>query len=92
MFQDSANNIDKLTTSIFISFIRKCNDNVVHTLKVHFFPNEKPWINTEVGAKLKDRDSAHRAITDNPEATAEDRSKYNKSKGQEGRILLRRLH
>jgi hypothetical protein len=49
-------------------------------MKVFCFPNQKPWINTEVCAKLKDRATTHRAIAGNPEATAEDRNKYKKSR------------
>ena len=41
----SANNMNGLTTSI-TGFIRKCY--VVPTENVHCFPNENPWINTEV--------------------------------------------
>ena len=38
-------------------------------------PQLKALINTEAGAKIKDRDTPHRAIADNPGATAEDRNK-----------------
>jgi hypothetical protein len=48
-------------------------------VKIRCFTNQKPWIHTEVGAKLKDRATSYRAITGNPEATAEDTNKYNKS-------------
>ena len=70
MFRYSADSIDKLTTSIN-GFIRKYISDVVPTVTVHF-PNQKPWINTEVGAKLKNRFTAQRAIAANTEATAED--------------------
>jgi hypothetical protein len=79
MFWDSADNIDVLTTSV-LGFIRKCIGDVVPTARVRCFPNQKPWINTEVGSKLKDRATIHRAISDNPEATAEDRNYYLKSR------------
>ena len=44
----AADNIGELTTSI-TRFIRKCIADVVHPVKVRCFPNQKPWINTEVG-------------------------------------------
>ena len=72
MFPDSANNIE-LSTAV-TSFIRKCIGDVVPT--VNILPQSKPWINTEVGAILKDRATTHRAIADNPEATAKDRNKF----------------
>jgi hypothetical protein len=45
-------------------------------VKVLCFPNQKPCINTKIGTKLKDRATTHKAISDNPEAKAEDRNKY----------------
>ena len=71
MFLDSADTIDELTISV-TAFLRKCIGNVLPTVKVHSFPNQKHCINFEVGAELKDRAIAHRAITDNPKAMAED--------------------
>jgi hypothetical protein len=68
MFRDSANTIDELTTSI-TGFIRKCIEDVVPTVRVRCFPNQKAWINTEFGAKLQSRATAHRNIADNPDAT-----------------------
>ena len=64
MFRDSANNINELTTSA--GFLMKCIGDVVPTVKVHCFSNQKPWINAEVGAKIKDRATAHSAIAGNP--------------------------
>lgn len=53
MFRESADNTDELTNSV-TGFMRKCIGNVVPTMKVRCFPNQKPWINTEVGAKVND--------------------------------------
>jgi hypothetical protein len=50
-------------------------------------PKSKPWINTEVGAILKDRATTHRAIIDNPEATVKDRNKYKKSRYDLHRVI-----
>ena len=60
---DSADSRDEQTTSV-TSFIRKCIGDVVPTVKFRCFLNQKPLINTEAGAKLKDK-----AIADNSEAT-----------------------
>ena len=71
----SADKIGKLTPSV-TGFMRKCIVDVVPTVKVRCFPNQKPWINTEVGAMLKDRATA---IADYPDSMAEDRNMYKKS-------------
>jgi hypothetical protein len=75
MFRDSNYNIDELTTSIS-GFIVKCIGDVAPSGKVRCFLNRKPWINSELGTKIKDRATAQKAIT---EAMAEDRNKYKKS-------------
>ena len=80
--------IDEITTSV-TGFIRKCIGDVVPTVRVCCFPNQTPWINTEVGAKLKDKTTTHRAITDNPDATAEDRNKYKKARYDLHRVIKR---
>ncbi|XP_045079319.1 lipoma-preferred partner [Coregonus clupeaformis] len=90
MFSDSAANIDELTTSV-TGFIRTCIGDVVPTVKVRCFPNQKSWINTEFGTKLKDRASTHRAIADNPKATAEDRNKYKESPYELRRVIKQPL-
>ena len=87
MFWDNADNIE-LTTSLN-GFIRNCIGFVIPSVKVCCFPNQKTWINTEVHAKLKNRATLHRAITDNPEAKAEDRNKYKKSCYDFRRVIKR---
>lgn len=82
IFWDSAENIDGLKISV-TSFITKCIDDVVPTVKSGCFPNPKPWINTEVRAKLKDKADTHKAIIANLEAlfktlfNAYKKSRYN---------------
>jgi hypothetical protein len=78
MFRDSTYNIDELSTSV-TCYIGKYIGDVVPTVRVRCFPNQKPWINTKVGTKLKSRASAHSAIVDEPDATAKDRNKYKKA-------------
>ena len=80
MFWDSADNIDEWTTSV-TGFIIKFIGNVLPTQRV------KPWLNTKVGAKLKERATAHSAIVDNPEATAEDRNKNKKVRYDLRRVI-----
>jgi hypothetical protein len=86
MLWDSADNIEELTTSV-TGFIRKCIGDL--SPQIRCFPNQKPWINTKVGTKLKDRATAHRAIADNPEATAEDRIKVKRSHNDLSRVIKR---
>ena len=52
MFQDSSNGIEDYTTSV-ISFINKCIDDVVPTVTVRTYPNQKPWITGNIRIKLK---------------------------------------
>ena len=62
--RDSSDGIEEYTTSV-TGFI-KCIDDVVPTVTVHTFPNQKPWItgNTE----LKGRAAAFKVRDSNPEA------------------------
>ena len=70
---------DEQTTSIS-GFIRKCIIKFFPTVKVRCFPNQKHWIHIEVCGMLKDRATTHRAVTANPEATAQDTNTYKKSR------------
>jgi hypothetical protein len=63
MFRDSSDGIEEYTTSV-IAFINKCIDDVVPTVTVRTYPNQKPWITgnnrTEQKARaavIKERDS-----------------------------------
>ncbi|KAI4891474.1 hypothetical protein NFI96_005401 [Prochilodus magdalenae] len=46
--------IDSIT-----SYISKCTDDIVPKINVRTFPNQKPWINTEVQAKQRARTTAY---------------------------------
>ncbi|KAI4898534.1 hypothetical protein NFI96_016280 [Prochilodus magdalenae] len=60
MFRDAAGtNLNEYTDS-FTSYISKCTDDIVPKLSVRTFPNQKPWINTEVQAKLRAQTTAYR--------------------------------
>ena len=56
MFCDSSNGIEEYTTSV-TSFINKCIDDVVPTVTVRTYPNQKPWITGNIHTKLKERDT-----------------------------------
>ncbi|KAI3359191.1 hypothetical protein L3Q82_002720 [Scortum barcoo] len=46
-------------TDVVIGYIGKCIDDVVPRITVQTFPNQKPWVNGEVRAKLKARTDAY---------------------------------
>ena len=50
MFRDSSNGIE-YTTSV-ISFINKCIDDVIPTVTVRTYPNQKPWITGKIRIEL----------------------------------------
>jgi hypothetical protein len=52
MFQDSANGIEEYTTSV-IGFINKSIDDVVPTVTVRTYSNQKPWITGNIRTELK---------------------------------------
>ncbi len=42
-------------------FIRKCTDDVVPTKTIRIYPNQKPWINSDVRSALSARTSAFKS-------------------------------
>ncbi len=42
-------------------FIRKCIDDVVPTKTIRIYPNQKPWINSDVRSALSARTSAYKS-------------------------------
>ncbi|KAI3376660.1 hypothetical protein L3Q82_016479 [Scortum barcoo] len=52
-------NINTYTDDAVIGYIGKCIDDVVPRITVRTFPNQKPWVNGEVRAKLKARTDAY---------------------------------
>ena len=61
MFWDSSNGIEEYTTSV-ISFINKCVADVVPTVTVRTYPNQKPWI-----TELKGRAADFKELDSNPD-------------------------
>ena len=66
MFRDSSNGIEEYTTSV-ISFINKCIEDVVPTVTERTYPNQKPWITSNLCIELKTRAAAFKGDT-NPNA------------------------
>ena len=54
MFQDSSGGIEEYTTSV-TGFINKCINDVVPTVSVRTYPNQKPWITGNIRTELKAR-------------------------------------
>jgi hypothetical protein len=53
MFQvASENNIDEYTDTV-TEFIRKCIGDVIPTVTIKTYPNQKPWIGGSIRATLK---------------------------------------
>ena len=64
MFRDSSNGIEEYTTSV-IGFIN--NDDIVPTVTIRTYPNQKPWITGNIRTKLKGRSAAFKVRESNPE-------------------------
>ena len=54
MFPDSSDGIEEYTTSV-TGFINKCINEVVPTVTVFTYPNQKPWITVNIRIELKAR-------------------------------------
>ena len=52
MFWDSSGGIEEYTTSV-IGFINKCIDDVVPTVTLRTYPNQKPWNTGNIRIELK---------------------------------------
>jgi hypothetical protein len=62
----SSNGIEEYTTSV-TGFINKCIDDVIPTVTVHPYPNQKPWITDNIHTELKGRAAAFKERDSNPE-------------------------
>ena len=62
----SENNID-IYTDMVTEFIRKCIVDVIPTVTIKTYPNQKPWIDGSIRTKLKARTTAfnHGKVTGN---------------------------
>ena len=67
MFQDSSDDIEEYTTSV-TGFINKCIEDVVPTVTVRIYPNQKSWITGNIRTELKGTADAFKVRDSNPEA------------------------
>ena len=67
MFRDSSDGIEEYTTSV-IGFFNKCINDVVPTVTVRTYPNQKPWITCNICTVLKARAAPFKERDSNPEA------------------------
>ncbi len=56
----SEDDIDAYSDTV-TCFIRKCIDDVVPTKTIRIYPNQKPWINSDVRSALSARTSAYKS-------------------------------
>ena len=57
MFRDSFDGIEKYTTSV-TGFFNKCIDDVIPTVTVRTYPNQRPWITGNIRTELIGRAAA----------------------------------
>jgi hypothetical protein len=67
MFWDSSDDIKEYTTSV-TGFINKCIKDVVPTVTVCTYPNQKPCITGNIRTELKGRAAAFKVRDSNPES------------------------
>ena len=65
-FCDSSDGIDEYTTSV-TGFINKCMEDVVPTVTVSTYLNQKPWITGNTHTELKGRAASFKLWDSNPE-------------------------
>ena len=65
MFRDSSDGIEEYTTTD-IGFINKCIDDVVPTVTIRTYPNQKPWITGNIHTELKARAAAFKELIRTP--------------------------
>ena len=53
MFRVASENIIEVYTDTVTEFIRKCIGDVVPTVTIKTYPNQKPWIDGSIRTKLK---------------------------------------
>ena len=64
MFRDSSDCIEDYTTSV-TGFVNKCIEDVVPTVTVHTYPNQKPWTAGKIHTELKGRAAAFKVCDSN---------------------------
>jgi hypothetical protein len=67
MFRYSSYGIEEYTTSI-TGFINNCIDEVIPTVNVRTYPNQKPWITGNIFTELNGRAADFKERDSNPDA------------------------
>ena len=67
MFRDSSNGIEEHTTPV-TGFINKYINDVIPTVTVRTYPNQKPWITGNICTELKARAAAFKELDTNMDA------------------------
>ena len=84
MFRDSSNGIGKYTISV-IGFINKCINDVIYTVNVRTYPNQKPWITGNIRIELKAKAAAFKERDTNPDALRNPHTPSDKPNHQTGK-------
>jgi hypothetical protein len=66
MFRDSSDGIEEYTTSV-TDFINKFINDIIPTVTVCTYPNQKPWITGNIHTELKSRAAAFKERDSNPD-------------------------
>jgi hypothetical protein len=66
MFRDSSHDIEEYTTSV-TGFINKCIEDIIPTVTVRTYPNQKPWITGNIRTELKGKAAAFKERDSKPE-------------------------
>ncbi len=61
MFQAASDDDIEAYSDSVTCFIRKCIEDVVPTKTLHIYPNQNPWINSDVRSALSARTSAFKS-------------------------------
>ncbi len=61
MFWAASDDDIEVYSDTVMCFIRKCIENVVLTKTIRIYPNQKPWINSDVRVALSARTSAFKS-------------------------------
>ena len=67
LFRDSSNGIEECTYSV-TGFFNMCIDDIIPTVTVRTYPNQKPWITDNIRIELKARAAAFKEQETNPDA------------------------
>ena len=67
IFRDCSDGIEEYTTSV-TGFINKCIEDVIPTVTVRTYQNQKPWNTGNICTELKGRAAAFKEWDSNPDA------------------------